>query len=47
VRRGSRGHARCDEATLGGDPQRINPLIPCDLVIDHSVQVDAFGVATR
>ncbi|UCE59983.1 MAG: aconitate hydratase AcnA [Phycisphaerales bacterium] len=28
---------------LGGDPQRINPLVPVDLVIDHSVQVDAFG----
>ncbi|MGE0481672.1 MAG: aconitate hydratase AcnA [Phycisphaerae bacterium] len=28
---------------LGGDPARINPLIPCDLVIDHSVQVDSFG----
>ncbi len=28
---------------LGGDPQKINPLIPADLVIDHSVQVDAFG----
>lgn len=28
---------------LGGDPQRINPLIPVDLVIDHSVQVDFFG----
>jgi aconitate hydratase len=28
---------------LGGDPQRINPLSPVDLVIDHSVQVDAFG----
>jgi aconitate hydratase len=27
----------------GGDPQRINPLIPVDLVIDHSVQVDDFG----
>jgi aconitate hydratase len=27
----------------GGDPKRINPLIPVDLVIDHSVQVDAFG----
>src|SRR5206468_4936757 len=27
----------------GGDPQRINPLVPVDLVIDHSVQVDAFG----
>src|SRR5579884_1845848 len=28
---------------LGGDPQRINPLVPVDLVIDHSVQVDTFG----
>ncbi|HEX2837748.1 MAG TPA: aconitate hydratase AcnA [Phycisphaerales bacterium] len=28
---------------LGGDPNLINPLVPCDLVIDHSVQVDAFG----
>ncbi len=27
----------------GGDPKRINPLVPCDLVIDHSVQVDAYG----
>ncbi|MBX3423435.1 MAG: aconitate hydratase AcnA [Pirellulaceae bacterium] len=31
--------------TLGGDPRRINPLIPVDLVIDHSVQVDVFGSA--
>jgi len=30
-------------ATLGGNPNRINPLIPAELVIDHSVQVDAFG----
>ncbi len=29
--------------TLGGDPERINPLEPVDLVIDHSVQVDHFG----
>ncbi|UOF90649.1 aconitate hydratase AcnA [Fodinisporobacter ferrooxydans] len=28
---------------LGGDPKKINPLIPVDLVIDHSVQVDNFG----
>ncbi len=28
---------------LGGDPARINPLQPAELVIDHSVQVDAFG----
>ncbi len=28
---------------LGGDPKKINPLVPVDLVIDHSVQVDAFG----
>jgi aconitate hydratase len=32
-------------ASLGGDPARINPLIPAELVIDHSVQVDEF--ATR
>ncbi len=30
---------------LGGDPKKINPLIPVDLVIDHSVQVDFFGTA--
>ncbi len=28
---------------LGGDPRKINPVIPADLVIDHSVQVDHFG----
>ncbi len=28
---------------LGGDPERINPLVPVDLVIDHSVQVDYYG----
>jgi aconitate hydratase len=28
---------------LGGDPKRINPLVPVDLVVDHSVQVDAFA----
>jgi aconitate hydratase len=28
---------------LGGDPKRINPLLPAELVIDHSVQVDEFG----
>jgi aconitate hydratase len=32
-------------ARLGGDPRRVNPLIPVDLVIDHSVQVDQFGSA--
>ncbi len=30
---------------MGGDPKKINPLQPADLVIDHSVQVDAFGSA--
>jgi aconitate hydratase len=30
---------------LGGDPKKINPLVPVDLVIDHSIQVDAFGTA--
>jgi aconitate hydratase len=34
---------RAAMARLGGDPSRINPLVPADLVIDHSVQVDAFG----
>lgn len=30
-------------ASLGGDPAKINPQIPCDLVIDHSVIADSFG----
>jgi aconitate hydratase len=30
-------------ADLGGDPARVNPLVPADLVIDHSVQIDRFG----
>jgi aconitate hydratase len=30
---------------LGGDPQRVNPLAPAELVIDHSVQVDEYGRA--
>ena len=30
---------------LGGDPKKINPLVPVDLVIDHSVMVDVFGSA--
>jgi aconitate hydratase len=30
-------------AELGGDPSKINPLVPAELVIDHSVQVDVFG----
>jgi aconitate hydratase len=32
-------------AEMGGDPARINPVVPCDLVIDHSVQVDHYGTA--
>jgi len=32
-------------AAMGGDARRINPLIPVDLIIDHSVMVDAFGSA--
>jgi aconitate hydratase len=32
--------------SLGGDPAKINPLIPCELVIDHSVQVDEAGTPT-
>ncbi len=34
---------RAAVARLGGDPKRINPLVPVDLVIDHSVQVDFFA----
>jgi aconitate hydratase len=30
---------------LGGDPERVNPLVPAELVIDHSVQVDEYGTA--
>ncbi|GAA4285313.1 aconitate hydratase AcnA [Brevibacterium daeguense] len=30
---------------LGGDPAKVNPLAPAELVIDHSVQIDAFGTA--
>ena len=30
-------------ARLGGDPKKVNPLVPVDLVVDHSVQVDRFG----
>ena len=32
-------------ARMGGDPRKINPLQPVELVIDHSVQVDQFGSA--
>jgi aconitate hydratase len=32
-------------AAMDGDPEKINPLVPAELVIDHSVQVDAFGSA--
>ena len=32
---------------LGGDPKKINPLVPVDLVIDHSVQVDSSAGPTR
>src|SRR5262245_50991706 len=28
---------------MGGDPAKVNPLVPAELVIDHSVQVDAYG----
>ncbi|WP_423224598.1 aconitate hydratase AcnA [Candidatus Amarolinea aalborgensis] len=36
---------RAAMARLGGDAERINPLIPADLVIDHSVQVDSFATS--
>ena len=32
---------------LGGDAQKINPLSPVDLVIDHSVMIDEFGTPAR
>jgi aconitate hydratase len=32
-------------AALGGDPTKINPLVPVDLIVDHSIQVDAWGTA--
>jgi aconitate hydratase len=32
-------------SAMGGDPEKINPLVPAELVIDHSVQVDAYGTA--
>lgn len=32
-------------ARLGGDPKKINPLVPVDLVVDHSIQVDFFATA--
>jgi aconitate hydratase len=32
-------------AVLGGDPAKINPLVPVDLIVDHSIQVDAWGTA--
>jgi aconitate hydratase len=32
-------------AKLGGDPKRVNPLAPAELVIDHSVQIDEYGTA--
>ena len=36
---------RAAVARLGGDPKKINPLVPVDLVIDHSIQVDFFASA--
>jgi len=32
--------------TLGGDPQKVNPLVPVELIVDHSVQVDYYGTDT-
>jgi aconitate hydratase len=37
---------RAEMKRLGGDPERVNPAVPVDLVIDHSVQVDVFGTPT-
>lgn len=35
---------RAEYSRQGGDPTRVNPAMPVDLVVDHSVQVDAFGI---
>ena len=40
-------HARRHAAAWARTIRKINPLVPCDLVIDHSVQVDACGIARR
>ncbi len=37
---------RKDDVALGGDPERINPLAPAEMVIDHSVISDMFGTTT-
>src|SRR5258708_17153098 len=37
------GAMRSAVARMGGDPKKVNPLVPADLVIHHSVQVDMFG----
>ncbi|MBM4113156.1 MAG: aconitate hydratase AcnA [Phycisphaerae bacterium] len=37
---------RAQMKRMGGDPRKVNPLVPCDLVIDHSVQVDAYASGT-
>ena len=37
---------RAEVARRGGDPEKINPIVPVDLVIDHSVQVDFAGMST-
>ncbi|MFG0275632.1 MAG: aconitate hydratase AcnA [Phycisphaerales bacterium] len=37
---------RATMVRMGGDPAKVNPLVPCDLVIDHSVQVDAYASPT-
>ena len=36
---------QAEVARQGGDPRQVNPAVPVDLVIDHSVQVDAYGTA--
>ncbi|KJV79844.1 Aconitate hydratase A [Orientia tsutsugamushi] len=37
------GSMRDTVAHIGGDINKINPLIPIDLIIDHSIQVDVYG----
>ena len=45
--RRSRRHAQPRSHGMGKDPKMIEPLVPVDLVVDHSVQVDFFGTARR
>jgi aconitate hydratase len=40
-------HARCRQGPWAAIPARINPLVPVELIVDHSVQIDSFGTDKR